>query len=186
MLGWVGGVNVNRWPSHSVSVCLAGSFAIQISDATLSKCFLVVLPLLLYRAAYRVSGLSFSCFLKHPGWYKRGDYRHVCSLSSRHIRWWRVSQFLTPLSYLSSHFSLFSAFSPFLPDMMSQTGPCSSRSSMHEWLLLSVSLFLWRQWLCKICVYAAPCEARDVLFNWSPIKITTRKHTSLKCARFIG
>lgn len=73
MLGSVGEVNINRWPSHSVSVCLAGSFAIQISGATLSKCFLVVLPLLLYRAAYHVSGLSFSCFLKHPGRYKRRD-----------------------------------------------------------------------------------------------------------------
>lgn len=71
MLGSVGEVNVNCWPSHSVSICLAGSFAIQISGATLSKCFPVVLPLLLYRAAYRVSGLSFSCFLKHPGRYKR-------------------------------------------------------------------------------------------------------------------
>lgn len=71
MLGSVGEVNVNCWPSHSVSICLAGSFAIQICGATLSKCFPVVPLLLLYRAAYRVSCPSFSWVLKHPGRYKR-------------------------------------------------------------------------------------------------------------------
>lgn len=73
MLGSAGEVNVNRPPSHSVSVCLPASFAIQISAATLSECVPVVLLLPLYRPAYRVSFPFFSCLLKHPGRYKRRD-----------------------------------------------------------------------------------------------------------------
>lgn len=39
ILGSTGKVNVYRWPSRSASGCLAGSFAIQICGARLSKCF---------------------------------------------------------------------------------------------------------------------------------------------------
>lgn len=130
LLGSLGDVNANSGRSQGRLALPAGFFCNSNLWCNAEQIFpTVVLLLRLCRPAYRVSALSFSCLLKHPGRYKRRRLRHVCSLSPRHIRWWTAAQILTPFP-IYPHISLCILRLLFpLPDMMSPTNPRNSRNS---------------------------------------------------------